>query len=360
MKILEKSEIGNLSLNNRIIMAPMTRSRADENGIISDLASTYYSQRASAGLIISEAINISKHAIGMPNTPGIFSDGQIAAWRKVTAGVHAAGGKIFAQLNHSGRAAHSLNIGGQLPVAPSAIAIANQQAYTPEGIKDYETPTELTTLEVKQVIQDYKLAADNAMKAGFDGVELHSALGYLPNQFLVESSNQRTDEYGGSFENRSRFVLEIIRELIDVAGDEKVGIKLSPSIAINNMFEGNPVKLYSYLIAELNKLPIAYFHLMQPLFPLDELPHYPQNVLAAFGHLTKKNIIVNGGYNRDTAEAELQRNAAQFVSFGSLFLANPDLPKRFELNAVLNEPDKVTMYGGGDEKGYTDYPAMTS
>ena len=199
----------------------MTRSRADENGIISELAAIYYSQRASAGLIISEAINISEQAIGMPNTPGIFSDKQIAAWHKVTTAVHASGGKIFAQLNHSGRAAHSLNRKGQLPVAPSAIAIVNQQAYTSEGMKDYETPVELTTFEVKQIIQDYKTAAGNAMKAGFDGVELHAALGYLPNQFLVESSNQRTDEYGGSVENRSRFMLEIIREMLDVTGEEK-------------------------------------------------------------------------------------------------------------------------------------------
>ena len=360
MRILEKAEIGGLPLANRIIMAPMTRSRADENGIVSELASIYYSQRAGAGLIISEAINISEQGVGMPNTPGIFSGEQVAAWQKVTTAVHAAGGKIFAQLNHSGRTAHSLNRKGRLPVAPSAIAIVNQQAYTPQGMKDYETPIELTTLDVKQVIRDYRFAAGNAMKAGFDGVELHSALGYLPNQFLVESANQRTDEYGGSVENRSRFVLEVTRELLDVTGEGRTGIKLSPSIAINNMLDSNPVGLYSHLITELNKLPVAYFHLMQPLFPLDKLPHYPKNVLETFRHLISKNIIANGGYNRDTAETELQQDAAQFVSFGSLFLANPDLPKRFELNAMLNEPDSATMYGGGNEKGYTDYPALSN
>jgi N-ethylmaleimide reductase len=358
MKILEKSEIGDMPLNNRVIMAPMTRSRADENGVVSDLVSSYYAQRATAGLIISETINISPQAVGMPNTPGIFSDEQIAAWCKVTTAVHNAGGKIFAQLNHSGRVSHSLNRKGKLPVAPSAIAITNQQAYTLEGMQDYEVPEELTTLEVEQIILDYKNAAENALKAGFDGVELHSALGFLPNQFLVHSSNQRTDQYGGTIENRARFVLEVMHELVAVVGAEKVGIKLSPSIAINNMFEDMPVELYSYLITELDKLPIAYFHLMQPLFPSDELPHYPKDVLATFSDLTNKKIIANGGYTKDSAEMELQNDTAQFVSFGSLFLANPDLPRRFELNALLNEPDRNTMYGGGDERGYTDYPAL--
>jgi N-ethylmaleimide reductase len=358
MKILEQASIGALSLTNRVIMAPMTRSRADNNGVISELAITYYAQRASAGLIISEAINISEQAIGMPNMPGLYSTEQVNAWRNVTSTVHAKGGKIFAQLHHSGRTAHSLNRKGQLPVGPSAVAIKNQQAYTPAGQKDFEVPLPLTTAEVKLIIEDYKTAATNAMQAGFDGVELHSALGYLPNQFLVESSNLRTDEYGGSIQNRSRFILETIQVLIEVAGEEKVGIKLSPSITISNMFEQDPTELYAYLISELDKKPIAYLHLMQPLFPLDEWPHYPKDVLSAFGKLTTKTIIVNGGYNRETAEQELQNNRSQFVSFGSLFLANPDLPKRFELNASLNEPDRSTMYGGGDEKGYTDYPAL--
>lgn len=358
MKILESSTIGSLSLNNTIVMAPMTRSRADKNGIINELAAFYYAQRATAGLIISEAINISEQGLGMPNTPGLFTNDQVVAWQKVTSAVHFAGGKIFAQLNHSGRVAHSLNKKGQIPVAPSALPIENQQAFTAEGMKGYETPAELTIPEIKQIIADYKIAAANALTAGFDGVELHAALGYLPNQFLSESSNQRTDEYGGSLENRSRFILEVMQDLVDVVGEEKVGVKLSPSVPLNGISENNPVELYSYLITELNKLPIAYFHLMQPLFAIDHLPHYPQNVLEAFSQLTEKNIIANGGYNREKAERALQNNEAHFISFGSLFLANPDLPKRFELNAALNEPDRTTMYAGGDEKGYTDYPAL--
>jgi N-ethylmaleimide reductase len=339
-------------------MAPMTRSRADEKGVTGDLTSLYYTQRASAGLIISEAIHISEQGIGMPSMPGIYTKAQIAAWRKVTDAVHSAGGKFFAQLYHAGRTAHSLNRNGQLPVSASAIGIKNQKAYTAEGEKDFEVPLELSTAEVKKVVQDFKMAAVNAMEAGFDGVELHAALGYLPNQFLAESSNQRKDEYGGTIEHRSRFVLEVIQEMISAAGEGKVGIKLSPSMVISNMFDSDPVALYSYLISALEKMPLAYIHLMQPLFPLDDMPHYPKDVLAAFGHLTTKNIIVNGGYNRETAEREIEDNRAQFVSFGTLFLSNPDLPRRFELNAELNQPDRATMYAGGDEKGYTDYPVL--
>jgi len=360
MKILEHSEIGGLSLKNRMIMAPMTRSRADENGIINTSAAIYYAQRASAGLIISEAINISEQAVGMPFTPGIFTEKQVDAWKSITQAVHKADGKIFAQLNHSGRVAHTLNRKGLKAVAPSPIAISGQKAYTPHGQMDYEVPIELTTVEIKNIIADFKSAASNAIKAGFDGVELHAALGYLPNQFLMASSNQRKDQYGGSIENRSRFIIEVIQELIHVVGEGKVGIKLSPSSPINNMFDESPRELYNYLIKQLDKMPIAYIQLMQALamFPLDEFPHFPQNPLEDFGHLTQKPIITNGGYTRDSAEPVINQGKAQYISFGSLFLANPDLPERFALNADLNEPNRTTMYGGGGEKGYTDYPSL--
>ncbi|WP_090381502.1 alkene reductase [Dyadobacter sp. SG02] len=358
MKILEKSTIGDLELTNRMVMAPMTRSRADENGVINKLAVLYYGQRAGAGLIISEAINISEQALGMPNTPGIYSRQQVNSWKEVTDAVHRAGGKIFAQLNHAGRVAHSLNRKGHLPVAPSALAIEVQEAYTPRGQKAYEVPLALSVSDIKQIIQDYKSAAINALDAGFDGIELHAALGYLPNQFLMESSNRRTDDYGGSIENRSRFILETMKEIIGVVGPARAGIKLSPSVVVNNMLDSNPSAVYGHLISKLNEQPLAYIHLMQALFPLDELPHYPKNPLESFAHLTDKTIITNGGYNRESAEDILQHNKAQFVSFGSLFLANPDLPTRFELNAPLNQPDRATMYIGGDEKGYTDYPGL--
>lgn len=355
MRLLQEIIVGNLPLSNRMAMAPMTRSRADLNGVVGDLTVLYYTQRASAGLLISEAINISPQAVGSPFTPGIYLQEHITAWQKVTNAVHEKGGKIYAQLWHTGRVGHSANKHGILPVAPSAIAIEGQKHFTPQGQKDYETPRALETSEVQQIVQDYKQAAINAMKAGFDGVELHAAFGYLPNQFLVESANQRSDEYGGSIENRSRFVIEVMQAMVSAIGENKVAIKLSPSIPYNSIIDSNPTTLYSYLIGELNELPLAYVHLMNPLFPTDSLPQYPRDVIGTFGTLSKHPIIANGGYSRETGEQELEKGIASMISFGALFLANPDLPKRFEMNAPLNQPDRATMYGGG-EKGYTDYP----
>lgn len=357
MKLLEASQIGNQTIKNKMVMAPMTRSRADKNGIVSDLTVLYYSQRADAGLIISEAINISEQALGSPFTPGIYTAEQINAWKKVTEAVHAKGGKIYAQLWHTGRVGHSVDKNGNLPVAPSAIAIQGQKHFTSQGPKEYETPRALETAEVKQIVLDYKQAAVNAVEAGFDGVELHAAFGYLPNQFLVESANQRTDEYGGSIENRSRFVIEVMRAMVDAIGENKVGIKLSPSIPFNSIIDSNPTELYSYLIGELNKLPLAYIHLMNAMFPTDHLPQYPRDVMETFGKLTQHTVMANGGYTRETGEKELERGIAKVISYGALFLANPDLPKRFELNADLNTPDRATMYGGG-AKGYTDYATL--
>ncbi len=357
MNLLKEVKLGTLPLQNSIAMAPMTRSRADLNGVVSDLTVLYYSQRASAGLLITEAINISEQALGSPFTPGIYTQNQIEAWKKVTKAVHAQDGKIFAQLWHTGRVGHSVDKKGVLPVAPSAIAIQGQQHFTSQGSKEYETPRALETAEVKQIVQDYKQAAINAMEAGFDGVELHAAFGYLPNQFLVESANQRTDEYGGSIENRSRFVVEVMQAMVDALGADKVGIKLSPSIPYNSIIDSNPTALYTHLIAELDKMPLAYIQLMNAMFPTDNLPQYPRDVMGTFGTLTKHLVMANGGYNRETGEQELEKGIAKMISYGVLFLANPDLPKRFELNAALNQPDRATMYGGG-EKGYTDYPSL--
>lgn len=357
MKLLQETTIGNLKLQNKMAMAPMTRSRADANGVVNDLTVLYYAQRASAGLLITEAINISIQALGSPYTPGIFTNEQIVAWKKVTKAVHDKGGKIIAQLWHTGRVGHSIDKGGVLPVAPSAIAIQGQQHFTSKGPKEYETPRALETNEVKQIVQDYKQAAINAIEAGFDGVELHAAFGYLPNQFLVESANQRTDEYGGSIENRSRFVLEVMQAMVDAIGENKVAIKLSPSIPFNSIIDSNPTNLYSYLLIELNKMPLLYVQLMNAMFPTDNLPQYPRDVIGVFGKQTQHTVMANGGYNRETGEQELERGVAKMISYGALFLANPDLPKRFELDAELNEPDRSTMYGGG-ENGYTDYPTL--
>lgn len=354
MKLFEKVTLGKQTLSNRIAMAPMTRSRADLKGVVGDLTILYYTQRASAGLIITEATNISEQALGSPLTPGLFTPEQIDAWKKVTKSVHDNGSVIYAQLWHTGRVGHSSDRNGILPVAPSAIAIRNQKHFTMQGMQDYEIPRALTIDEIKQIKQDYKQAALNAMEAGFDGVELHAANGYLPNQFLADSANQRTDEYGGSIENKSRFILEVMQELVNTIGKDKVGIRLSPTMPYNDIVLNDPIAQFTHLITSLDKLPLAYIHLMNnsPMFPL--LPHYPKEVIATFGKHTQHTIIANGSYTKETGEALLESGIADIISYGALFLANPDLPKRFELNAELNQPDRATMFGGG-EKGYTDY-----
>lgn len=357
MKQLQQITIGNLALQNSMAMAPMTRSRADVNGVVSDLTALYYTQRVSAGLLITEAINISEQAIGSPFTPGIYSKEQIDSWKNVTKAVHENGGKIIAQLWHTGRVGHSIVKRGVLPVAPSAIAIYGQQHFTSQGPKDYEIPRALENIEIKQIVLHYQQAAINAMEAGFDGVELHGAFGYLPNQFLVESANKRTDEYGGSIDNRSRFVIEVMQAMVDAIGENRVAIKLSPSSAYNSIIDSNPTDLYSYLIKELNKMPLLYVHLMNALSPTDNLPQYPRDVIGTFGGLTQHALMANGGYTLESGEKELEKGIAKLISYGALFLANPDLPKRFELKAQLNQPDRATMYGGG-EKGYTDYPTL--
>lgn len=359
MKLLESVKLGKHTLQNRMAMAPMTRSRASFDGVVGPSTITYYTQRASAGLIITEAINISQQSLGSPLTPGLYTDAQIQAWKQVTNAVHEKGGVIYAQLWHTGRVGHTLVKNGELPVAPSAIRIEGQQHFTMEGPKEYETPHALTLEEINQIKQDYKQAALNAMEAGFDGVELHAAFGYLPNQFLADSANHRADNYGGSHENKNRFVLEVMQELVNAVGNDKAAIRLSPTSTYNNITHANPVEQFTLLIDELNKLPLSYIHLMNVPFPQDQFPNYPINTIDTFGKRSKHPVIANCGYTRETGEAEIEKGIAQLISYGSLFLANPDLPKRFELNAELNQPDRATMYGGQD-KGYIDYPFLNN
>lgn len=355
MRLLQPAHIANLELSNSMVMAPMTRSRADAAGIVGSSTVLYYTQRSGAGLIISEGINISAQGMGSMLTPGIYTPEQIAAWKNVTQAVHEKGGRIFAQLWHTGRVGHTLVKNGELSVAPSAIAIHGQQHFTMQGPKDYETPHTLTTEEVQAIVQDYARAARNAMEAGFDGVELHAAFGYLPNQFLAESANTRTDEYGGSTENRNRFVVDVMKALVEAVGKDKAAIRLSPTSTYNNITHTDPVEQFGALIKELNSMPLAYLHLMNVPFPADRFPTYPADPIAVFGSMSAHPIIANCGYTKDTGEAELERGIAKLISYGTLFLANPDLPKRFELGAELNTPDRATMYGGGDH-GYIDYP----
>lgn len=357
MKLLEPIKIGNTTLKNSMAMAPMTRSRASMNGVVGESTILYYTQRASAGLIISEAINISNQAIGSPLTPGIYTKEQIQAWKKVTQAVHENGGTIYAQLWHTGRVGHSLVKNGALPVAPSAIGIQGQQHFTMEGMKDYETPHALTIEEIQQIIQDYKQASINAIEAGFNGVELHAAFGYLPNQFLADSSNQRIDQYGGSIENQNRFVVEVMNAIVEAVGENKAAIRLSPTSTYNNISHKQPIEQFTLLIEHLNTLPLAYVHLMKVPFPADQFPQYPADAIETFGKLSKHPVMANCGYTRETGEAELEKGIAKMISYGTLFLANPDLPKRFELNAELNQADRATMYGGKDQ-GYIDYPFL--
>lgn len=358
MKLLTPFKLGNLELKNRMVMAAMTRSRSFSDGMATDLMAEYYAQRASAGLILSEAINISADAVGSPFTPGLYTAAQVESWKKVTDAVHAQGGVIFAQLWHTGRVAHSVDRNGALPVAPSAIKIEGMQHFTSQGAKDFEIPREMTAADIRQTIDDYVQAAKNAIAAGFDGVELHAANGYLPQQFLSDSANLRTDEYGGSIENKARFTLDVMRALIDAVGGGKVGIKISPLHPYAGIAFDDPSATYTYLINELNKLDFAFVELMKrsPMFPL--LPHYPaDDEIERFGKLVKHTLIAGTAYNRDTGEAELEKGIADLIAYGSTFLANPDLPRRFELGAELNTPDRATMFGGG-EHGYTDYPVL--
>lgn len=358
MKLLTPVKLGSLNLNNRMVMAAMTRSRATAGGVPTAIMAEYYAQRASAGLIVSEAVNISADAVGSPLTPGLYTDEQIAAWQNITQAVHAKGGKIFAQLWHTGRVGHSADRSSKLPVAPSAVKIEGIQHFTSQGMQDFETPRTLTLEEIKQTQADYVQAAKNAVAAGFDGVELHMANGYLPQQFFADSSNLRNDEYGGSIENKARFTLEIMRGLIAAVGGDRVGIKISPLHPYAGIAFNDPKASYDYLINELNQLDFAFVELMKrsPMFPL--LPHYPQDdEIELFGRQIKHTLIAGTAYTRDSGEAELQKGTADLIAYGTAFLANPDLPKRFELDVELNQADRNTMFGGG-EQGYTDYPAL--
>jgi N-ethylmaleimide reductase len=356
MKLLEKAFLGDIRLKNRIVMAAMTRGRADINGLVGDMTVEYYSQRASAGLLFSEAIRISEDATGSPSTPGIFTAQQIEAWKKVTTAVHNKGGSIIAQLWHTGRIGHSIDRNGKLPFGPSALAIQGMQHFTSQGRKDYEIPKEMTLTEIKQTIKDYGQAAKNAIAAGFDGVALHAANGYLPNQFLADSANKRTDDYGGTIPNKARFVLEVMQELIIAVGSDKVGIKISPLQVYGDIIVDDADATYTYLIEKLNEMDFAYVEIMRhsPNFTSPE-NLAPDNEIEFFGRKIRQTVIANGGYDKNSAEAELEKGIANLISFGKLYIANPDLPERFEKNAVLRDPDRATMYGGG-KQGYIDYP----
>lgn len=356
MKLLEKAQLGDVCLKNRMAMAAMTRGRTDINGLVGDMTIEYYTQRVGAGLLFSEAIRISEAATGSPRTPGIFTGQQIEAWKKVTEAVHAKGGVVIAQLWHTGRMGHSIDRNGILPFAPSPLPIRGMQHFTSQGQKDYEVPREMTIPEIRQTIKDFGQAAKNAIAAGFDGVQLHAANGYLPNQFLAESANQRTDGYGSNIPNKARFVLEVMEELINAVGGEKVGIKISPFHLYGDIILDDPAATYTYLVEKLNEMDFAFVEIMRRSSNLSSPEQSAlYNEIEFFGRKIRQTVIANAGYDKASAEAELEKGIAKLISFGKLYIANPDLAERFEKNVALSEPDRATMYGGG-KHGYIDYP----
>lgn len=344
--------VGSLQLPNRIVMAPMTRSRAGENGVPSDLAVTYYEQRASAGLIISEASQVSAQGKGYPSTPGTYTDAHTAGWRKITDAVHAKGGRIVLQLWHVGRIAlSSVQENGATPVAPSAITPAGKNF----AGEDYVQPRALELSEIPDVVRQFVAGAQHAKSAGFDGVEIHGANGYLLDQFLRDGTNQRTDHYGGSIENRARLLLEITEAVIAVWGKDRVGVRLSPLGAFNDMHDSDPLATFTYAAQKLSDLGIAYLHVIDP--KTAEPAPGSQPIAAALRNAFKGAFMLNGGYNRETANADIASGAADLISFGTPYIANPDLVERFRAGAALNAPDPATMYGGS-AAGYIDYPAL--
>jgi len=356
LDIFSPLKLGPLQLPNRVVMAPMTRNRAGRGNVPGPLDATYYAQRASAGLIISEATQISPQGVGYPGTPGIHSAEQIAGWKDVTDAVHAAGGRMFLQLWHVGRISHpSLQPDGALPVAPSAIAPAGQ-AMTAEGLKPFVAPRALETEEIAGIVEDYRQAAHNARDAGFDGVELHGANGYLIDQFLRDRSNRRTDRYGGTAQNRVRFLIEVVEAIVGEWGAERVGVRLSPTNPFNDMADSNPASTFATAVAELNRFGLAYLHVVEPAAS-DPVGDGDMPDVRFFRKLWRGALMGNKGYDLARANAVIQAGWADLVSFAVLFLANPDLPVRFRRGGPFNPPDRKTFYGG-TATGYTDYPPI--
>jgi N-ethylmaleimide reductase len=348
-------KIGSIELRNRIVMAPLTRNRASQPGNIpSDMNTLYYSQRASAGLIVTEATPISDMGHGYPATPGIHTKAQVEGWKKVTGAVHKKGGKIFLQLWHVGRISHpSLLPNNVLPIAPSAIKPAGQ-AVTYQGMQDFVTPRALAADELPGIVAEYIVAAKNALEAGFDGVEVHSANGYLLDQFLRDSTNKRTDNYGGSFANRTRLLLEVVQAVVDVVGADKTGVRISPLNPFNDISDSDPQGLFNYVATELNRFNLAYLHVVEGGTHDLDVPAFD------FVELRKRfkgAYMANLSYDKARGNAALAAGNADLIAFGVLYLANPDLVERFVKDASLNEPDRATFYGG-DQKGYTDYPTL--
>ncbi len=349
MNLFSPIQLGDTSLRNRIAMAPMTRSRADAQGVLSALTAEYYSQRGDAGLLITEGTGSSAMGMGYARTPGIYNDAQIEAWRTVTGAVHARGGRIFLQIMHVGRISHSANRTiPDAPVAPSAIRAAGQMWTDSAALQPFDIPRALELSEIPAVIAEFGTATRNALAAGFDGVELHSASGYLPNQFLAPGSNQRTDSYGGSIENRIRFAVETLEAMVAAAGSAgKVGIKVSPGMLFNDIQHDDPLPTYVALTQAIAPLGLAYLHVMRAGIGAE----------TVLREAYSGKLLVGGGFTKEEANKTLASGGADAIVFGTAYISNPDLVTRFEIDAALAEADKATFYTPGS-KGYTDYPAL--
>lgn len=361
--LLQPLPLGELELSHRVVLAPLTRMRAGEGNVPNDLMATYYGQRSSpGGLVISEATQVMPEGQGYPSTPGIHSSAQVDGWRKVTDAIHRKGGIAILQLWHVGRISHSsLQPDNKLPMAPSPIAPTTGQTFTADWqTVPFETPRELTIAEIEEVLAAYRHGAQNAKDAGFDGVEVHGANGYLPDQFLQDGTNHRTDLYGGSFENRYRFLREVIGNAVDVWGSGRVGVRLSPFSIFNDMKDSRWKELFEYVTTELGKLDLSYLHLVEPRYSREEsadgntMPNYSEMFKATYGG----PIIASGGYKPDSGAAAVSKGNIDAIAFGRWFISNPDLPYRIEHGLELTPYDRSTFYGG-TEKGYTDYPTAS-
>ncbi len=353
--LFEPYALGRLELANRIVMAPLTRNRAGRGLVPGELAATYYAQRASAGLIITEATQVSAQAQGYQDTPGLYTPEQIAGWRKVTDAVHAKGGRIFVQLWHVGRVSHvDLQPGGAAPVAPSAIRAATK-TFVNGGFADVSEPRALELGELPGIVNDFRQAAANAIAAGFDGVEIHGANGYLLEQFIKDGANQRTDAYGGSIENRARLLLEVAAAVVKEIGADRIGVRISPVSPANGISSRDPQPQYDYIVEQLDALNIVYLHVVEGATggPRDAAPFDYDALRRRF----KRTYLANNGYSLDLATTRLDEGRADLFAFGRPFISNPDLVERLKTGAPLARPDPATLYGGG-AAGYIDYPTM--
>ncbi len=355
-------KLGAIELKNRVVMAPLTRMRAIAGEVSNPLAKTYYSQRAGAGLIITEATQISRLGQGYPATPGIYSDNQTQAWKEIVEAVHAKGGKIAAQLWHVGRISHSsLHPDEGLPIAPSAIAPSGKTLGADWKMHAYEVPAAMTAGDIANLKTEFLQAAQNAKKAGFDGIEIHAANGYLLDQFLQDHSNKRTDAYGGSFENRARLLVEVLQTVSTVFPFDRIGVRLSPYGTFNDMKDSDPIALFTSVIEKLNELGLAYLHMIEPRSTTaggnEDINTEAPVTADIFRKIFKGAFLSAGGFTRELGEQAISNGSADAIAYGRLYISNPDLAERLVQHAPLNPYDRATFYGGA-EKGYTDYPFL--